>query len=268
MTDSTASSTVPTRVGQRMSRRQPRPTLVVGDRPHGAILAPGTDRPRRAAPARCWSDVRDQQPCAARPGGPRDRRTGLQPAPGRGQRRPRARRGQRRAGDDDRRDRRPHLAAGARVRRLRSAGAAAGPGRRPAPAHARGAAVRGGRARRPGGRVVGAGVPGAVPAGPGRDGLGQRGAAVAGQAALPEPHRADDLDLLDGPGDRSDVRLRAHRPDQRGVRRMAVRPAGLGVHRRHRRTALAGPGQRTTAGRRRSRAASACSTWPAPGSAG
>ena len=47
------------------------------------------------------------------------------------------------------------------------------------------------------------------------------------------------------------VRLRAHRPDQRGVRRLALRPAGLGVHRR---ASPRSPGccsSRTTAGRRR-----------------
>ena len=56
----------------------------------------------------------------------------------------------------------------------------------------------------------------------------QRAAAVAGEAALPRPDRADDVDLLDRARDRADLRVGAHRADQRGVRRVALRPRGRG----------------------------------------
>ena len=196
-----------------MPRRQPRPTLLVGDLPHGAILAARRPTaPPGAAPARCWSDVRDQQlALAARAGRPRDRGARLQPAPGRRQRRPVL--GEVSDGlgmstaETGVLTSLPVLAFavfGALAPRLARAG-------RPAPAHARGAAcVVGGLA----GRAAVSSVPvflRALAARARRDGHGQRAAALAGQAALPRPDRPDDLDLLHGAGDRADLGLRAHR---------------------------------------------------------
>ena len=92
------------------------------------------------------------------------------------------------------------------------------------------------------GRGVTSSVPlflAALPPGARRDGLGQRAAALAGQAALPQPDRADDRGLLDRAGDRPHLRVGADRPDRRGAGRLAVGPDGLGGHRGHRRTPLA-----------------------------
>ena len=163
---------------------------------------------------------------------------------------------------------RAHLLAGARLRPLRRPRAAPGARRRAAPAHPRGAALPRRRARGPRGRVVGAGVPRALAARPRRDGVGQRAAAVTGQAALPGPDRAAHLALLDRARGRPDLRVGAHRPGRRGVRRMAVRPAGVGPHRRHRGHPLARPDRPRPPAREGRGARSASSMSPGPGSAG
>ncbi len=200
-----------------------------------------------------------------RPARGRDRGPLVQPTAGRGERRAGARQHPRRPPDVRRRGRRPHFPPGGGVRRVRRSGTAAGTGARSAPAHLRRPPVRRGRVVRPqpGGRRPG--LPGVVAPGAGRDGDGQRRAAVAGEAPLPHQGRDDDGGIHDVDGCRPHLRLGAHRAAERRARRMGVRADGLVADRGRRRGAVGGAAARGP--RLRARRAAGVTDRDGPGGA-
>ena len=164
----------------------------------------------------------------------------VQPAPGGGERRPGARRDPRRAADVRRRGRCAHLAPGGRLRRLRRAGAEAGPGPRSSSPHpARPRLRRGGSVRaQPGSTTSSRSWRSRCWPWPGW----RRPTSCCRRwsSTTSRPGRRDDGGVHDVDGHRNHPRLGAHGADQRRVRRLAVRADGLVADRGGRGRAVGG----------------------------